>query len=231
MVQYSENSGPWIILPEQVDPTLTSYTVHDLHPFTRYKFRIQAVNDIGPSGWSEESNGTKTLPSAPSKLVQSVKVTPITRTNVKVTWEPLDSIDYNGDASSGGYIVEYRELTDYTSSIIANSAYPQVELKGISRNRVILEDLAIAKNYEIVVIPFNSQGLGPASRPVSVYVGEAVPTGAPQNVRGQAVSPTEVRLTWDAPQADQQNGTYYRSTFFGTDRVNIKNPKYFITLK
>ena len=101
-----------------------------------------------------------------------------------------------------------RELTDYTSNIIASSAYPQVKLEGISRNRVILEDLAIAKNYEIVVIPFNSQGLGPASRPVSVYVGEAVPTGAPQNVRSQAVSPTEVRLTWNAPQADQQNGKY-----------------------
>ena len=109
----------------------------------------------------------------------------------------------------------YRELTDYTSNIIASSAYPQVELKGISRNRVILEDLAIAKNYEIVVIPSNSQGLGPASRPVSVYVGEAVPTGAPQNVRSQPVSPTEVRLTWDAPQADQQNGNFL-TLFFRT---------------
>jgi protein sidekick len=106
-----------------------------------------------------------------------------------------------------------RELTDYTSNIIASSAYPQVKLEGISRNRVILEDLAIAKNYEIVVIPFNSQGLGPASRPVSVYVGEAVPTGAPQNVRSQPVSPTEVRLTWNAPQADQQNGKFLTFQF------------------
>ena len=206
VVQFSENNGPWISVPEQVDPALTSYTVKSLKPFTTYKFRIHAVNDIGPSGWSEESNFTKTLPSAPTAEVMNVKVTPITRTNVKVTWEPLKSEDYHGDASTGGYHVEYREITDYTSSLIAASAYPQVELKGISRNRVILEDLAIAKNYEIVVIPFNSQGLGPASRPVSVYVGEAVPTGAPQNVRAQSVSPTEVRLTWDAPQADQQNG-------------------------
>ena len=66
MVQYSENNGPWIIQPEQVDPTVTAYTVRNLSPFTMYKFRIQAVNDIGPSGWSEESNMTKTLPSAPS---------------------------------------------------------------------------------------------------------------------------------------------------------------------
>ena len=66
-------------------------------------------------------------------MVQGLKVTPITRTNVKVTWDPLGVSDFNGDAATGGYIVEYRELTDYTSNIIASSAYPQVELKGISR--------------------------------------------------------------------------------------------------
>ena len=224
VVQYSENNGPWNIVPEQVDPTLTSYTVKFLQPFTSYKFKIQAVNDIGPSGWSDESSITKTLPSAPSALVEEVKVTPISRTNVKVTWKPLKAEDYHGDASTGGYVVEYREITDYTSSLIAASAYPQVELKGISRNRVILEDLAIAKNYEIVVIPFNSQGLGPASRPVSVYVGEAVPTGSPQNVRAQPVSPTEVRLTWDAPQADQQNGDLLGyKIFYYSLPVNARN--------
>ena len=79
IVQYSENNGPWIQVPEQVDPTVTSYTVKYLKPFTSYKFRIQAVNDIGPSGWSDESNITKTLPSAPSSMVEGVKVTPITR--------------------------------------------------------------------------------------------------------------------------------------------------------
>ena len=55
LVQYSENNGPWIMVPAQVDPTFTSYTMRHLQPFTIYKFRIQAVNDIGPSGWSEES--------------------------------------------------------------------------------------------------------------------------------------------------------------------------------
>ena len=136
--------------------------------------------------------------------MENVKVTPITRTNVKVSWTSLKTPDFNGDATTGGYIIEYRELTDYSSSVLAASNWPQVELKGISRNRVTLEDLAIAKNYEIVVIPFNSQGLGPASRPVTVYVGEAVPTGSPQNVRATPVSPTEVRLSWNPPQTDQQ---------------------------
>ena len=42
--------------------------------------------------------------------------------------------------------------------------------------------------------------------PVPVYVGEAVPTGAPRELRAEAVSPTEVRLSWRPPEADRQNG-------------------------
>lgn len=62
------------------------------------------------------------------------------------------------------------------------------------------------RNYEIVVVPYNSQGNGPSSPPMTVYVGEAVPTGQPRNVEAEAVSATEVRLKWLPPQQNQQNG-------------------------
>lgn len=55
-------------------------------------------------------------------------------------------------------------------------------------------------------MPYNSQGSGPPSPPITVYVGEAVPTGQPQNVEAEAVSATEVRLKWLPPQQNQQNG-------------------------
>lgn len=61
-IQQSENSGPFQTIPERVDPSKTTYTANNLKPFTSYKFRIQATNDIGPSEWSGESNQTKTLP-------------------------------------------------------------------------------------------------------------------------------------------------------------------------
>jgi protein sidekick len=73
-------------------------------------------------------------------------------------------------------------------------------------NQVVLKDLTRNCNYDIVVVPFNSQGSGPPSPPVAVYVGEAVPTGEPQAVEGQPVSSTEVRLHWKPPQQSQQNG-------------------------
>jgi len=50
VVQLSRNGGGWQTVPEPVDPAVTSYTVTDLEPAAKYKFRLQAVNDIGPSG-------------------------------------------------------------------------------------------------------------------------------------------------------------------------------------
>lgn len=55
-----ESNGIWQRLPERVDPSLTSYTVSNLKPYTTYRFRIQATNDIGPSRFSPESDEVRT---------------------------------------------------------------------------------------------------------------------------------------------------------------------------
>lgn len=91
---------------------------------------------------------------------------------------------------------------------------------GIDQKGAILKDLTQDQNYEIVVYPFNSQGLGPASSPpIAVYVGEAVPTGEPQDFEGAAVSSTEVRLKWKAPNQLAQNGDLlgYKIFYLMTD--------------
>lgn len=71
---------------------------------------------------------------------------------------------------------------------------------------LILSDLTPDRNYEVIVVAFNSQGLGPPSPPITVYVGEAVPTGEPQSIQVQAVSSTEVLLKWKPPKQSMQNG-------------------------
>ena len=43
-VQYrGDSSLPWQTVNERVEPTVTSYTVHGLKPFTAYQFRIQVI--------------------------------------------------------------------------------------------------------------------------------------------------------------------------------------------
>ncbi|KAJ8966484.1 hypothetical protein NQ317_018469 [Molorchus minor] len=178
-VQKMENGGPWQTIPERVDPQLTSYTVSGLKPYTLYRFRIQATNDIGPSRFSPESIEVRTYPAAPSKGIAGLKAIPITTTSVEVFWEPVEEQFWSGDTKTAGYRVA---------------------------SKMVLSELLQDRNYEIIVVPFNAQGEGPASPPITVYVGEAVPTGEPRGLEGEPVSSTEVRLRWKPPQQQMQNG-------------------------
>lgn len=202
-VQLRENEGPWASLSERVDPLTTSFTATGLKPHTTYQFRIQATNDLGPSSFSRESIEVRTLPAAPSQGVSGLKVVPITTTSVRVQWVPLEKSLWNGDPTTGGYRILYQPISDFPTAL---QAIPKQEIMGITSDHLILTDLTQDRNYEIIVIPFNSQGTGPQSPPVAVYVGEAVPTGQPRSVEGGPVSATEVRLRWKPPQQQQQNG-------------------------
>lgn len=63
-----EIPGTWQTVPERVDPQITSYTLTNLKPFTFYKFRIQATNDIGPSRFSPESIDVRTFPAGTNDI-------------------------------------------------------------------------------------------------------------------------------------------------------------------
>jgi protein sidekick len=106
-----------------VEPTVTSYTVHGLRPFTAFQFRIQATNDIGPSGWSAESEVVRTLPASPAVGVFSVKVIPITTTSVRIVWNPLSEDAWNGDQSTGGYRIDYRQMSDFPTPALLQGCH------------------------------------------------------------------------------------------------------------
>lgn len=205
-VQLRENEGNWITLPERIDPNSNAYTALNLKPYTLYQFRIRAINDLGASPYSKESVDVRTLPAAPAFPVTGLKVVPITTSSVRVEWSPLKKNLWNGDSDGeSGYRVVYQPIDDFGSKILTD--VPKLDVMGIEQKGAILKDLTQDQNYEIVVFPFNSQGLGPpSSPPIAVYVGEAVPTGEPQDFEGAAVSSTEVRLKWKAPSHAAQNG-------------------------
>ncbi|XP_059222213.1 protein sidekick isoform X2 [Stomoxys calcitrans] len=215
-VQMRENEGPWTLLPERVNPGVTFYTASSLKPHTTYQFRIQATNDLGPSAFSRESIVVRTLPAAPSVSVTNLKVVPITTTSVRVKWNALETSMWNGDASTGGYRILYQQLSDFPAAL---QATPKTDVMGINIDSVVLSDLQQDRNYEIVVLPFNSQGPGPATPPVAVYVGEAVPTGEPRAVDAAPISSTEVRLRWKPPKQSMQNGDLlgYKIFYLVTD--------------
>ncbi|XP_041766363.1 protein sidekick isoform X3 [Anopheles merus] len=215
-VQLRENEGSWMLIPERVDPDVTSYTATRLKPHTYYQFRIQATNDLGPSSYSRESVQIRTLPAAPSEGITGLKVVPITTTSVRVQWVALRPSAWNGDAETGGYRILYQPLSDFPSTL---QSTPKMDVLGVNQVSAVLVDLTQDRNYEIILQPFNSQGSGPPSSPVAVYVGEAVPIGEPLDIEGKAISSTEVSLRWNPPQQNTQNGELlgYKIFYLVTD--------------
>ncbi|KAK8775217.1 hypothetical protein V5799_031434 [Amblyomma americanum] len=200
LLQQIEGTGPWRELPQKLDPSATTYTVSGLKPATRYLFRLRAVNDLGFSPWSEESNETWTLPAAPELAPTNVVVTPYTTTSITVVWKGLPDEAWNGDQRHPGYRVEACPVGAPPQDCRARS------LEGLEGGPLTLEGLQRDRIYEVRVIAYNSQGDGPPTRPVSVYVGEAVPTGSPRQVHLESPSSTEVTVSWEPPPESERNG-------------------------
>ncbi|XP_066498621.1 protein sidekick-2 [Hoplias malabaricus] len=218
-VQYKElPSNNWTVHSASVNHEASSYIVDKLKPFTSYQFRVKATNDIGDSEYSEESEAITTLQDAPDKAPTILSVTPHTTTSVLVRWKPPPEEQINGILL--GFRVRYRELhydrlRSFTVRTVNNPSANWAELtapysvRNLSESSLTqyeLDKLSKHKRYEIRLSVYNAVGEGPISSPQEVFVGEAVPTAAPQNVAVQSSTATQLDVTWDPPPLEAQNG-------------------------
>uniref|UniRef100_A0A8C9FHH2 Sidekick cell adhesion molecule 2 n=1 Tax=Pavo cristatus TaxID=9049 RepID=A0A8C9FHH2_PAVCR len=208
-------SGEWALHPASISHNATAFIVDRLKPFTSYKFRVKATNDIGDSEYSEESESLTTLQAAPEEAPTILSVTPHTTTSVLIRWQPPSEDKINGILL--GFRLRYRELLydslrGFTLHGIGNPGATWAELTHLSKHR----------RYEIRMSVYNAVGEGPPSPPQEVFVGEAVPTGAPQNVAVKAATATQLDVTWEPPPAESQNGDIqgYKIHFWEAQRQN-----------
>ncbi|XP_075926010.1 LOW QUALITY PROTEIN: protein sidekick-2-like [Petromyzon marinus] len=218
--------GVWETLAPWAPPNLTAYTMDGLKPFTTYKFRVAARNDVGESEWSEESEAVTTLQAAPDKAPSILSVMPHTPSSVLVQWEPPMEESVNGVLL--GYRILYRELPLEGSRVIAGgysvpyiTAAPgnpspiqaqllgKYEVKTVNDSAVKHYELAQLnkyRRYEVRVSAYTAAGEGPMTYPREVYVGEAVPSAPPRNVVVRAASSTQLEVAWDIPPLHTENG-------------------------
>uniref|UniRef100_A0A3Q2E7L1 Sidekick cell adhesion molecule 1b n=1 Tax=Cyprinodon variegatus TaxID=28743 RepID=A0A3Q2E7L1_CYPVA len=199
-------SGPWKTHTADIPHNVTSWTVDRLKPFTSYKFRMLATNDIGDSVLSKETEAVTTLQDVPNDPPVILSVKPTTTTSVMVQWKRPTEDSINGVLT--GYRLYYRELP-------ANVSLPITVLYLIFcpvdmlLNRlffVLFPELKKFKRYQIVMTSYNIIGESPPSAPVEVSVGEAAPSVAPQSIKVSALSPSGLEVTWDMPPLETQNG-------------------------
>ncbi|NWW06597.1 SDK2 protein, partial [Oreocharis arfaki] len=226
--------GDWALHSAPVSHNGTAFVVDRLKPFTSYKFRVKATNDIGDSEYSEESESLTTLQAAPEEAPTILSITPHTTTSVLIRWQPPAEDKINGILL--GFRLRYRELVydslrgfslrgighPGASWAELTPAYAVHNLSEVSLTQYELHNLSKHRRYEIRMSVYNAVGEGPPSPPQEVFVGEAVPTGAPQNVAVQAATATQLDVTWEPPPVESQNGDIqgYKIHFWEEQRQN-----------
>ncbi|KAM6157369.1 LOW QUALITY PROTEIN: protein sidekick-1 [Erethizon dorsatum] len=211
--------GEWQTYSSSISHEATACTVERLRPFTSYKLRLKATNDIGDSNFSSETEAVTTLQDVPGEPPGSVSATPHTTSSVLIQWQPPRDESLNGLLQ--GYRIYYRELeseagaspeakTLKSPSALRAELTAQSSFKTVnSSSRLTTYELTHLKKYrryEVIMTAYNIIGESPASAPVEVFVGEAAPAMAPQNIQVTPLTASQLEVTWDPPPPESQNG-------------------------
>ncbi|XP_020795716.2 LOW QUALITY PROTEIN: protein sidekick-1-like [Boleophthalmus pectinirostris] len=210
--------GAWDPHTTDVPHNATSWIIDGLKPFTSYKLRMLATNDVGDSVLSKETEAVTTLQDVPDKPPVITSVKPTTTTSVLVQWKPPSEESVNGVLT--GYRLYYREISSNISTSpeardqanATTSAAPNIAkstfktVSSASLTEFELTQLKKFQRYQIFMTSCNIVGESPPSAPVDVSVGEAAPSVAPHSIRVSALSPSALEVTWDVPPLETQNG-------------------------
>uniref|UniRef100_A0A8C9R8X8 Sidekick cell adhesion molecule 1 n=1 Tax=Scleropages formosus TaxID=113540 RepID=A0A8C9R8X8_SCLFO len=207
-------AGEWTTHSSAISHNSTCWEVDRLKPYTSYKLRMMATNDIGDSAYSRETDAITTLQDVPDEPPVILAVKPSTTTSVLVQWQPPKDESVNGVLV--GYRLYYREL-QYESVPAVSKA-----VANHSTTRAELTELSKYKRYEIVMTAYNIIGESPPSTPVEVFVGEAAPSLPPQNIRVNSLSSTQLEVAWEPPPVETQNGNIqgYKIYYWEKDNQN-----------
>ncbi|KAM9327246.1 neural cell adhesion molecule L1 [Gastrophryne carolinensis] len=168
--------------------------VLELSPYVNYQFRVMAKNELGLSNGSTPSERVETPEAAPSRNPRNVVGAGTEPSNMKITWEAMKGIDWNGPGFA--YIVKWRR----------QNKNEQWKEKTTTDTHVLVDNTETFVPYEIKVQTRNDLGMGPEPSLVIGHSGEDYPSTIPENVGLEAVNDSTIKVAWLPVQNEGLNG-------------------------
>ncbi|CAB3409107.1 unnamed protein product [Caenorhabditis bovis] len=192
------NDDEWTMVDNKFEYSKHRGVIKRLSPNSKYRFRIRYIGDFLESSWSSESEWMQTMPAPPIAQPIAVKATPYETSSLLLEWTVPHRSTWNSD--SVGYHIHYREYPSNDSW-----STNEIELRDdhAEKEKIILEKLESFRHYIVRMRMFNSEGEGPFSTPVFVYVGYSIPKKNVTNVRSEPLSSSSIRVKWDAWPKDE----------------------------
>ncbi|KXJ16676.1 Coagulation factor VIII [Exaiptasia diaphana] len=184
----------------------TNLTTTGLSPCTYYNVTIKAVSELGNGPWTTIRN-FRTDSELPKVAPSGVSARAKTSQSILVTWKVPAGIS----CSPNGYKVVFTTAPGRPGQ--------SVFVSGFQNTSYTLTNLKKWTEYFILVQVHNKKGDGPLSTVVKERTLEDAPDAAPDNFQVRPINSTSVRLSWNLPPGNQQNGiirgfkVYYYKAF------------------
>jgi len=172
--------------------------VQDLVPGVVYAVRVQAMNQVGISPWSEI--GYESTKAAPPDAPEDLKITQQGSSSIQLNW--------SSPVSNGASISNYLVILSETPS---SSTGQMVDSKEVYRGPLtecVLSSLDLSSlNYEIRLNATNKYGTSPWSRPFSLNSCVSLTSEALIDLNVEDIKSTSVKLSWTLPNINK-NGVF-----------------------
>ncbi|CAB4064373.1 DSCAM [Lepeophtheirus salmonis] len=172
--------------------------IQNLRPGTKYKFNVLAENR---HGISSESHAViiRTQEEPPGSPPRNVEVLSKSSTELRVLWTSPPISNWNSELLS--YKIGYKEVG-------SNSGLQYMYQTSSSHlsESVLLTSLRKFTSYQIIIWPYNKEGIGPSSSTIVATTLEDVPNGPPTEGRCMSLSPSSLEVLWSKPEPEKRNG-------------------------
>lgn len=163
----------------------------------------------GSNFYGQDENSIELIVQETPESPKDIRILNQQSRSMEITWNQ----PYDGNSVILNYIVQYKLVA---SLWIADPA--KVIVAG-TQTITTIEGLTPATSYHIRAIAENAIGLSEPSDEAQAFTQEEVPSMAPQNIRAEAKSKTELSIMWEPPPSESCNGILigYHVGYLSTD--------------
>nr|XP_015194455.1 PREDICTED: neuronal cell adhesion molecule isoform X4 [Lepisosteus oculatus] len=218
VIEYEDNlhePNVWNYLTEVPGTKATAHL--KLSPYVHYSFRVVAVNVVGHSKHSIQSQQYITDPAAPDENPSNVEATGTEPKNLIITWKPLTGLQSNGPGLQYKVIWRQKDVDkDWDSVTVANVS------------RFVVSETPTFVPYEVKVQAVNDYGSAPEPSTVIGYSGEDLPMVSPENVDVRALNSTLAEVHWDPIPPESVRGRLkgYKIYYWKERSLAKQNPQH-----
>ncbi|KAF8764132.1 Down syndrome cell adhesion molecule like protein [Argiope bruennichi] len=194
--------------------TKSELLIHDSQKADVGSYVCQARNKFG-----EDEGKVKLIVLEPPSPPTGIRTSEVQTKSIRLSWQPSSS----DEGLVENYVVRYWRNDEKRGKL------HQVTLPAVQTS-VTIPNLHPGTSYSVQVFAQNNVGQGDPSQPITFRTVEAVPDGAPLDLRVEPVSSKAIRVSWKPPQRHHWNGPL-RGYYVGNKVAHSSSPFTFQTVE